>query len=210
MAAERTSREQVEDDGEVTTPWWAPVVAVPAWMALWYLTPGLHWRGFGALLSDETAGILLETAVALVIVAGIALLHRRRTGQLLARNRQVWLYAVPAVLAIALPFHYTLPLPVGVYMVWMTVSVFWQDYLTFGLLQSYLRDRLPPAATIVIVVLVFTLGHVLLVPDRFAPPHLLPALGILVMGAVCAVIRARTGTLHLLLALHLGFYFLFA
>lgn len=33
----------------------------------------------------------------------------------------------------ALPFHYELILLVFLYMAWMTVSVFWQDYLTFGL-----------------------------------------------------------------------------
>lgn len=162
------------------------------------------------LLADAAAGILLETAVALVVVVGIALLQRQRTAALFARDRQVWMYALPVVLAIALPFHYTLPLPVGVYMLWMAVSVLWQDYLTFGLLQSHLRDRLPAAVTIPLVAFVFYLGHAVLIPELFAPTRVLPAVGILAMGVVCAAIRERTGMLHLLLALHLGFYFVFA
>lgn len=204
------SAEQVGGEDRLLPPWWLPVLAIGVWMGLWYLTPGLHAQGLGALVPGESAGILLETAVALVVVAGIALLQRRRTAALFARDRLVWAYALPVVLAIALPFHYTLPLPVAVYMLWMTVSVFWQDYLTFGLLQSHLRDRLPTAVTIPLVAVVFYLGHAVLLPESFAPPHVLPALGILAMGAVCAALRARARTLHLLLALHLGFYLLFA
>ncbi len=48
-----------------------------------------------------------------------------------------------ATAAIALPFHYGLSLPVALYTFWMSVSVFWQEDLTFGLLQSYLGQRLP-------------------------------------------------------------------
>lgn len=34
------------------------------------------------------------------------------------------------------------------YMLWMSAAVFWQGFLTFGLLQSHLTDRLPAVATI--------------------------------------------------------------
>ncbi|MCT1774626.1 hypothetical protein [Brachybacterium sp. p3-SID957] len=54
------------------------------------------------------------------------------------------------------------------------------------------------------------LGAALEILAVVALPHprrpWLPALGILAMGVVFATIRARSGTLHVLLALHLGFY----
>lgn len=95
-------------------------------------------------------------------------------------------------------------------MTWMAVSVFWQDYLTFGLLQSYLGERLPAWGVIVASAIVFWLGHALFIPDRFAPIHWLPSLAILVLGLALASLRVWLKSLHLILALHLSFYFLFA
>lgn len=211
MATSRKVMEQTDgDDGDSASPWWSPALAVLLWAGLWYLTPGLHHRGLGAFVAEESTSVLLESAFAMAALVVLMLLQRRRIAELFARDRTVWLYALPVLLAPALPFHYTLPLPVGVYLVWMACSVLWQDCITFGLLQSHLRDRFPLAATIPVIAVVFYLGHALLIPELFGPTNVLPALGILAMGAVCAAIRARTGTLHLLLALHLSFYYLFA
>lgn len=113
-------------------------------------------------------------------------------------------------LAIVLPFHYELILPVFLYMVWMTVSVFWQDYLTFGLLQSYLGERYPAWGVIVASAVIFWLGHALFIPDRFAPTNVLPSVAILALGFILASLRAWLRSLHLLLAVHLSFYFVFA
>ncbi len=192
-------------------PWWALVLACVVWLALWPLTPGLLARGPGSLVTDDpSAVVLIESAIALVVILVLLLLHRRYARALFAPSWQLALYALPVGLAIALPFHYGLPLPVGVYMAWMTVSVFWQDTLTFGLLQSHLAERLPTWAVVAIVAVVFYAGHAVLIPDRFAPWHVLPALGILGLGVVLALLRARLKTLHLILALHLAFYFVFA
>lgn len=188
-------------------PWWALALAVAAWLALWPLTPGLLANGPGRLVAqDDSAVVLIESAIALVVILVLLLLHRRYARRLFAPSWQLALYALPVALVIALPSHYELPLPVGVYLVWMTVSVFWQDTLTFGLLQSHLAERLPPWAVVAVVAIVFYAGHAILIPDRFAPVHVLPALGILGLGVVLALLR----TLHLILALHLSFYFVFA
>ncbi len=119
-------------------------------------------------------------------------------------------YAIPLIAGIALPFHYGLEYPVALYMFWMTVSVFWQDYLTFGLLQKYLAERIPTWAVLVASAVIFWAGHAVLLPDKFAPVHLLPSLAILALGFVLASLRVRLGTLHLILALHLAFYFTLA
>lgn len=192
-------------------PWWAVIGAVVVWFGLWALTPGLLEHGLGSLITDDMAlQVLIETVVAAILVVVLVLLHRRDNRVLFARSWSRWLYALPAVLAVALPFHYELALPVLLYTVWMTVSVFWQDYLTFGLLQRYLGARLPAWAVIVTSAVVFWLGHALLLPESFAPTHVLPSLAILMLGLVLASLRVWLRTLHLILALHLAFYFVFA
>lgn len=116
----------------------------------------------------------------------------------------------PGLLAVALPFHYELPLPVGLYMGWMAVSVLWQQYLTFGLLQDHLRSRLPAWATIVTVSAIFALGHVVWLPHRFGVGQPLAALAMVALGIVIDSLRTRFGALHVPLALHLAFYYGFA
>lgn len=193
------------------TPWWLIIVAVIAWFGLWYLTPGLLSDGIGHLFTGELAtSVLIESVVALVLAVVLVLTHRRYNRVLFARSWSIWLYALPVALAIALPFHYELVLPVFLYMAWMTISVFWQDYLTFGLLQGYLGERLPTWGVIVASAVIFWLGHALFVPDRFAPTNWLPSLAILALGFALASLRVWLRSLHLVLALHLSFYFAFA
>lgn len=186
-------------------------VAVVVWFGLWYLTPGLLSNGVGSLFTnDDAESVLIETIIALLLVVILVLLHRRYNRELFARDWSVWLYALPLVAGIVLPFHYGLEFPVALYMVWMTVSVFWQDYLTFGLLQKYLAERLPTWAVLVVSAVIFWGGHALFLPGSFAPVHIVPSLAILALGFLLASLRVRLGTLHLILALHLGFYFVLA
>lgn len=197
-------------DGRLRS-WWVVAIAIVVWFGLWALTPGLLSNGVGHLVTDDLAGaIAIETGVVLVAVSALVLTHKRFNRVLFARSWMLWLYALPLVLAIALPFHYDLILPVLLYMVWMTVSVFWQDYLTFGLLQSYLGQRVPAWAVIVLSAVIFWLGHVLFIPERFGFQNWLSSIAILLLGFVLASLRAWLKTLHLILALHLSFYFLFA
>lgn len=191
--------------------WWAVLVAVIVWFGLWYLTPGLLSNGVGSLFTDDpVASVLIETVLALLLAVVLVVTHRRYNHVLFARSWSIWLYVLPVALAIALPFHYELILPVFLYMAWMTVSVFWQDYLTFGLLQSYLGERLPIWGVIVASAVIFWLGHALFIPDRFAPANWLPSLAILALGVALASLRVWLKSLHLILALHLSFYFVFA
>lgn len=181
------------------------------WFGLWYLTLGLLSNGVGSLVTaDDAVSVLIETFLALVIVVVLVLLHRRYSRELFARSWSIWLYALPFAAGIVLPFHYGLPLPVALYMFWMTVSVFWQDYLTFGLLQKYLAERLPTWAVLVASAVIFWAGHALFLPDKFSPVQVLPSLAMLVLGLVLASLRAWLQTLHLILAVHLAFYFIFA
>lgn len=100
-------------------------------------------------------------------------------------------------------------LPITLYMCWWIVSVFWQNYLTFGLLQRYLAERLPTWAVLGASAVIFWAGHALFLPDNFAPVRIMPSLAILALGLLMASLRIWLATLHLLLALHLTFYFVF-
>lgn len=74
----------------------------------------------GHLFTDDLAtSVLIETVLAVVLV----LAHRRYNRVLFARSWSIWLYALPVVLAIALPFHYELILPVFLYMVYDRLGV---------------------------------------------------------------------------------------
>ena len=192
-------------------PWWAIVGIIVGWFGLFSLTPGLLDHGIGHLFSNDfTTSVVIETVLALLLAVVIVLVHRRYSRALFARSWAMWLYLLPLVLAITLPLHYSLPAPLAVYMLWMTVSVFWQDYLAFGLLQSYIGERLPTWATVAAVAVLFWSAHAIFIPDRFAPNNLVPSLAILALALVLALLRAKLKTLHLILALHLSFYFVFA
>ncbi|MCC9196585.1 hypothetical protein QNO08_09815 [Arthrobacter sp. zg-Y820] len=188
--------------------WTMLVLAAALWLGLWYLTPGLLANGAGKFFtSDADVSILIETNMALIIVIVLLLAHPRYNRVLFAHSRSGWLYALPLALALTVPFRYELEAPVALYMFWMTVSVFWQNYLTFGLLQSYLRERMPLWGVLVASAVMFWIGHAVFLPQSFAPVHVLPSLSILALGFVLASLRLALKTLHLNLALHLSFYF---
>ncbi len=193
------------------SPWWVLALAVALWFGLWFFTPGLHSNGLGPRFTYNPGhAMLIESLIVAILAMILILTHRTYTRTLFAPTRSLWLYALPLALAVAQPFHYGQELPVWVYIVWMAASVFWQDYLTFGLLQSYLSERLSLGAVIAVSAVVFWLGHVIFLPHRFGPEHIVASLAILALGFVLAWIRVRSGTIHLLLALHLAFYFAFS
>ncbi|WP_181034549.1 hypothetical protein [Arthrobacter sp. 08Y14] len=184
------------------------VLVSAIWLGLWYLTPGLLANGAGKLFTtDPDVSILIETILALIIVIVLLLAHPRYNRDLFARSWSRWLYALPLGLAFTVPFRYELEAPAALYMFWMTVPVVWQNYLTFGLLQCYLRERLPPWGVLVASAVMFWLGHAVFLPQSFAPVNVLPSLSILALGFVLASLRLALKTLHLNLTLHLSFYF---
>lgn len=179
------------------------------WFALFALTPGLLADGPGALLSrDVDLRLAAETVLVVVLAVALMCAFRRESRILFARGRTMWALALPAAALVALPFHYALPRPLLLYVVWMAASVLWQDYLTFGLLQSSVRRILPAWGSVLAVGALFMCAHLVYLPDRFFSP--LPALAMLALGIVLALLRSWTGTLHVVLALHLSFYYLFA
>lgn len=135
------------------------------WLGLWGLTPGLLRNGVGSFVSeDPSTRVLLESALALLVLAVLAALHRHVIRRVFARSRLVRLYALPVASAAVMPLHCGMPLPVAVYAVWMTASVVWQNTLTFGLLQSRLGEHLPAKGSIALTAGMFWLGHAVYLP----------------------------------------------
>lgn len=112
------------------------VGAVIIWICLWYLVPNLHsYSIFQTVTDDRVLRITLESVLAVVLFGVLCVALPRLTQKTFSDSWRVrrW-YTLPLVLAAALPFHYTMELPLWLYLLFITVSVFWQNYITFGLL----------------------------------------------------------------------------
>lgn len=98
--------------------------------------------------------------------------------------------------------------PAWLHTAMITTDVALQQFLPFGLLQSYCEKVIPPALTIAIITTVFYLGHGIFISAKFAPNKPLVALFIVIVGLTFAMIRQRIHTLHANLAPHLLSYFI--
>lgn len=190
------------------------IIAVLAWFCLWSLVPALMSWSIGSWLSsDDTVSMLVDIAIAALVLMVLFLTHQKFNKQLFKAQKTRWLYVLPEIALLAIPLRVggidgdIFGNPAWLYVLMMTASVAMQQYLTFGLLQSYLGEKLSTPLTIMLTTLVFYLGHALFLADKFALMYPLNALFIVVLGVLFASIREKTGTLHANLALHLAFYF---
>lgn len=95
----------------------------------------------------------------------------------------------------------------GVYFVWMAASVIWQNFITFGILYQKLMTTFSENVTMVLVMLIFLIGHMILLPDKFGLEHFGGLLFILITTIILIVIRRFTHNLNLETALHLAFHY---
>lgn len=189
-------------------------VIVLAWLCLWSLVPALMSWSIGSwLFADTAAAMVVDIAIATLVLVVLFLTHQKFNKTLFKAQKTRWLYALPVVALLAIPLRVggiegdIFGNPAWLYALMMTANVAMQQYLTFGLLQSYFSKKLSVPLTITFTALVFYLGHALFIADKFAPIYPLNALFIVALGVIFALIRAKTGTLHANLALHLAFYF---
>lgn len=175
-----------------------------AWLLVWVFTQGIfmsdiltHLPGdLNANYTTATAWILAVALVCFVVMSS----YRKR---ILTRSKLLWLYAIPATLLVFLPSHYSLTLSLLVYVFMILVTVFWQDYLTFGLLQSHLATKVSENAAAIITAFLFILGHIVFfLNDPFDPQLVLIA----VAGFIFAFSRRFTGTVYIANVIHLSFY----
>lgn len=186
------------------------VLIILGWFFLFSLTVqlGLSIRIFKLFLSTDTvpqAGSALNIGLLVLLMW----YHRTWTKELfeIKSNYTYGLYAILAVAVATIPLHYHMKMPVFVYMIFIPISVLWQNYITFGLLQKYLRTYVSKEATMVIIASCFILAHILFIPTFITSPVLIAIT--LILALLFTYIREKTGTLHWLIFIHLLFYAIF-
>lgn len=183
------------------------IVPCLAWLGIWSATQGFYMVSYlQELIPGSTdLKISLITAYILGVLLVTLLTLRQETKRFLRPSRWLWLYLLPFACIAALLFSYQGPLHIGVFVAMITISVFWQDMLTFGLLQNYIQKAVPKWAIIFIVGSLFGLGHILaFIPDMtqlFSPTFYL----LFAVGYLFAWLREKTRTVYVINVLHVTF-----
>lgn len=183
------------------------------WFVLWCLAPGLSsLHPMKHFVSEINRQLLGESGVTLLAIVITLIITRKQIPDLLGFDRLgLRLYLIPIVLAILVPLHYHGDLNPFVYVAWMTISVFWQQYLTFGLLQARLTQLIPTRWAITLTVILFYLGHAILIPHRFAPNSFGGVGGaafVITVGVAFALLRHATKSIRINLVAHWSSYFI--
>lgn len=188
------------------------IFAIVVWFILFGLTVNLGLsHDLLSLYFDESGVIVGGVLLNFLGLIVLAVTHRSWTQDLVA-VRQKSIYLLYLILLLAgistlLHYHWT-GLPAVYYLLFTTVSVIWQDYITFGLLQNYLRQYLSFKLTLGLLPILFLLAHFCYI-SQFAAKSLAVLLTAL-MAVFFTYLREKTQTLHGLFFCHLLFYFLTA
>ncbi|NCU29736.1 CPBP family intramembrane metalloprotease [Candidatus Saccharibacteria bacterium] len=179
---------------------------VLVWSVAWIFTQGIFISDIlQSAPSNPNVNYMLATIwVLIVLILCVALLPAYRKKSL-PKSKLLWLYLIPAILLVALPSHYALALNIWVYIPMIVITVFWQSYLTFGMLQPYLSKKLAPGTAAVITALVFLAGHLVFFLNDLLNPQ------VLVIGLaafIFAFSRKYTDNIYIANAIHMIFYFI--
>jgi|JI6StandDraft_1071083.scaffolds.fasta_scaffold175211_2 hypothetical protein len=192
--------------------WAAAVIASVAWLIIWIFTQGLFMsESLMKIIPLETnVSILLATSYVAVILAISLVVFKKYNKKFLARTNLLYLYILPLILVGLLPFHYHLALPLSIYIFMIVVTVFWQDYLTFGIVQTYVQTTLTPTLSLFIVALLFTLGHFTFLISSFSSAYIPGLIALFCVSALFAWFRKHFGNIYIINVLHLSFLLMFA
>ncbi|MCH4169940.1 MAG: CPBP family glutamic-type intramembrane protease [Lactobacillus sp.] len=181
------------------------------WFGLWLLTPGLLSKNVGMLVTkSENGALLVNCGLVLLLVILLLCLNILNARALLLGRYKYWAIGLIVLSALTLPFHYHMPKPILIYFIWMGFSVIWQNFITFGLFYNSLQTLFQERTALIGSILIFTLGHVVVLPDRFGITQPLNILFILVVATILGVLRWKGKNLDLPIALHIAFYYFFS
>ncbi len=194
-----------------TTPAYILIIAV--YFVVWALIPMVAPWSLGRWLTPDQSSIslLIDIAIGVMVTAGLFFTHRSVSAKLFKNHWSKYLLAGTALLVVSVPIRaggIDQPVfgnPAWLYILMSLVNVTMQQYATFGLLQSYLREKLSPMWTIMLTGMLFYATHAVLISHKFLNP--LAALSIIALGLLFAAIRQKTGVLYITLSLHLAFFF---
>lgn len=177
---------------------------VISWFAIWVLTQGLFISEVLKNLPwNVDISYMIATIWVLAVTAAVLVVLPKYRKTSLPRSKLLWLYIVPITALIFLPLHYALSLDIKVYIPMILITVFWQDYVTFGILQPMLGERLSPNRAAIMTSIVFTFGHVLFSLNNILDPQLLL---VAIAGFVFAFSTKRTDNIYIANIIHMIVY----
>lgn len=177
---------------------------IAAWLAVWVMTQGLFMSDILTTLPFDVNISYIVATIWVLVIASVALIvlpkYKKKS---LPKSKLLWLYIVPSIALVFLPLHYALALDVRVYIPMIIITVFWQDYLTFGILQPALAKRISPNLAAILTVIMFVLGHIIFSLNNVLDPQLLL---VAVAGIIFALSTNRTGNIYIANIIHTIFY----
>lgn len=181
------------------------------WLVMWFATQGLF-----VLFNDQHPAGSLNTRLAwltgyvAVVLAVAMVVFRRQRRDFLPPSGLLWLYALPVALLVALPFHYDGPVAVPLLAIMVVVTAFWQDYLTFGLVQSFIGRHASPLVAVLVAGGLFAAGHIVFFIERSTPLTLLVLCAVyLAAGCLLAWLREGSRSIYATNVAHLSFLLVF-
>jgi hypothetical protein len=191
--------------------WQKVLSACVAWLAAWVFTQGLFMGD--SLLRVFSGGFdvqILKATLWVGLVLGFSLVvFKNYDRRFLTRSRLIYLYFLPAALIAILPWHYHLTLSIPLFVLMVIISTFWQDYLTFGIFQTFIQSKLVTWMSVIIVGVLFTIGHFIFFIDSFSLASMTGWLALLSAGLLFSWQRKHFGNIYVINVLHLSFLLLF-
>jgi len=176
------------------------LAGVSLWFIVWVFTQGIFMSEIllNSPLDINISYLLATVWVLVVLILCVALLPVFRKDSL-PKSKLLWLYFIPFALLLYLPWHYALTLNIWVYIPMIVITVFWQDYLTFGVLQSFLAKQSNRNIAATITGVVFLLGHAVFFLNDLSNPQFV-LIGI--AGFVFAFSRRYAGNIYIANIIH--------
>lgn len=185
------------------------LIGILSWILLfgWTVNIGFSHNFLGSFLSFSNE-LIVGSLLNIVLLIAFFIVYKKWTKEMFSiKNRKyLILYGILLIAAVLVPFHYTLDGPFYIYIFFITVSVIWQNYITFGILQRFLRQWLPYTLTLVILFVLFIGGNILFVSNFL--DNIINIIFIAILVPVFSFIMEKTGKIHLLIFIHLLFYFI--
>jgi membrane protease YdiL (CAAX protease family) len=181
-------------------------ISIILWFLIWTVTQGIFMsERLLQLPIDANISYAIATVWVLAVAAVALRLLPKYRRESLPKSRLLWLYAVPVALLVFLPWHYALALDIWVYVPMIVITVFWQDYVTFGLLQTRLAKTITATKAAIVTAIVFLLGHAVFFLNDITDPQFIL---IAIAGFGFAFLRRYTGNIYIANVIHLTFYLL--
>lgn len=181
-----------------------------AWLVAWSVTQGIFMSEFLTRFgSDINRVYLLATIYILTVSIASIVVFKSLSKKVLPKSKLLFLYLIPLLLLVAVPFRYSLGLRVEVYIPMILITCFWQGFLTFGIFQSFLSKKVRQLYVYLLTAAVFTFGHLIFFLSEISFANIYQWLFIFLTGLIFAYITGRSRNIYIANVLHISFYFIF-